>query len=144
MRQQTRGYVYALLTAAAFAWVPVLARVGLRGAHTLTGVTLAVWSGTALVGLGLLLTGQGRGLTRLDRRTVLFIVLYAVTSLGAITANYASLVHIPVVLSAPITATYPAFALLFAFLLQRRTQVITRRVLVGTLAIVAGGVMLVW
>ncbi len=144
MRLQTRGYVYALLTAASFAWVPVLARVGLRETHYLTGVTLAVWSGTALVGLGLLLTGQGRGLARLDRWTVLFIVLYAVTSLGAITANYASLVHIPVVLSAPITATYPAFALIFAFLLQRRTQVITPRVLAGTLAIVVGGVMLVW
>lgn len=45
---------------------------------------------------------------------------------------------------APITATYPAFALLFGFLLQRRTEVITPRVVVGTLAIVAGGAILVW
>jgi drug/metabolite transporter (DMT)-like permease len=50
---------------------------------------------------------------------------------------------IPVVVSAPITATYPAFALLFGFLLQRRTEVITPRV-TGTLAIVAGGAILVW
>jgi len=45
--------------------------------------------------------------------------------------------------SAPITATYPAFALLFGFLLQRRTEIITPRV-AGTLAIVAGGAILVW
>ena len=51
---------------------------------------------------------------------------------------------IPVVVSAPITATYPAFALLFGFLLQRRTEVITPRVVAGTLAIVAGGAILVW
>ena len=144
MRRETRGYVYAVLTAVAFAGVPVLAKVGLRGAHYLTGITLAVWSGTALVGLGLLLTGQGRGLATVDRWTARFIALYAVTNLGAITSNYASLVHIPVVVSAPITATYPAFALLFGFLLQRRTEVITPRVVAGTLAIVAGGMILVW
>ncbi|MCI0370067.1 MAG: hypothetical protein L0214_01490 [candidate division NC10 bacterium] len=38
----------------------------------------------------------------------------------------------------PITATTPALALLFGFLLQRRTEVITPRVVAGTLAIVAG------
>ena len=63
-----------------------------------------------------------------------FIALCAVTNLGAITSNYASLVHIPVVMSAPITATSPAFAPLFGFLLQPRTEVITPRVVAGTLA----------
>lgn len=144
MRREARGYLYGLLTALAFACVPVLAKVGLRGAHYLTGITLAVWSGTALVGLALLLTGQARGLAAVDRWTARFIALYAVTNLGAITANYASLVHIPVVVSAPITATYPAFALLFGLLLQRRTEVITPRVVAGTLAIAAGGAILVW
>ena len=46
--------------------------------------------------------------------------------------------------SAPITATYPAFALLFGFLLQRRAEVITPRVVARTLGIVAGGAILVW
>ena len=144
MKRETGGYVYAVLTAVAFAGVPVLAKVGLRGAHYLTGITLAVWSGTALVGLGLLLTGQGRGLATVDRWTARFIALYAVTNLGAIASNYASLVHIPVVMSAPITATSPAFAPSSASCSSGGRRSSHPEWWPGRWPIVAGGIILVW
>ncbi|MBI2177962.1 MAG: DMT family transporter [Candidatus Tectomicrobia bacterium] len=107
------------------------------------GLAIFVMSATSMLamGMGCLLADRG-AFGRAARRGVVGFVLVGLASFGALITLFAALRHGEVVVVTPIVSTQPLFVLLFAPLLLRGMETVTRLMVLGALLIVLGGALI--
>ncbi|MFC1906861.1 EamA family transporter [Chloroflexota bacterium] len=124
---------------AALAWgaTAVLTRQSLGGLTSpLTGAAVALLSGTLILG-AISIKAREPDLKQKKRAIVLFVISGAAAG-SAVTMYFFALSMAPVVIIAPIAYSYPMFALLFSYLFLGQLEKITMRIVMGTVAVVAG------
>jgi len=124
---------------AALAWdvTAVLTRQILGGLTSpLTGAAVALLSGTLILG-AISIKAREPDLKRKKRAIGLFVIAGAAAG-SAVTMYFFALSMAPVAIIAPIAYSYPMFALLLSYLFLGQLEKITMRIVVGTIAVVAG------
>ena len=131
------GTAFSIGAALAWGVSAVVARQSLGGLTSpLTGAAIALLSGTLILG-AISIKAREPNL-RQKKKAVVFIVISGATAGSAVTMYFFALSMAPVAIIAPIAYSYPMFALLFSYLFLGQLEKITMRIVVGTIAVVAG------
>ena len=140
-RRLVTGAAFAFSAAVSYGVAQVLTRHGVSDlAPPLVGSAVALICGT----LGLLpftVRGLWRRGADFQRGALLFAGAGICSSVGVV-GLFQSLQLGPVVLVAPVVSTNPLFTLLWAVLLLRNVEHISREVVIGALLVVAGVIVL--
>ncbi|MBU2608088.1 MAG: DMT family transporter [Chloroflexi bacterium] len=131
------GTAFSIGAALAWGVTAVLTRQSLGGlTPPLTGATVALLSGTLILG-AISIKAREPDLKRKKRAIGLFVIAGAAAG-SAVTMYFFALSMAPVAIIAPIAYSYPMFALLLSYLFLGQLEKITMRIVVGTIAVVAG------
>lgn len=126
-----------LLSATCFGVVAILRKLGLGGAGAVMGSAINVTA--ALIAFSALLVASGRRDAMGCRgRSLAYFVAAGVAENAGVFMNVVALGAGTVSVVAPLNATSPVFTLLLSFFFLRGLETLTRRIVVGTLLIVAG------
>ncbi len=136
------GRVFGIGAGLSYGVSSVLIRYGVGDMTVpLVGAAIAISSGT----LGLFLFG-GRGVkvSFVERKkSVLLLLSSGVVSAGGIISSFFALSQAPVTVVSPLQGISPLFALLWSWLFLGRLEKITRRLVIGSVLVVAGIILIV-
>lgn len=138
------GYLFALLAALAYGTNAVLLRRGLNAyGSPLRAVVIALIVGVLVLAplAARAYRAQGAG-WRPEPRATGFILISGISAIIGYTANVLALSLLPVVVAAPISATYPLVTVLLVRLFLRGHEDLNWRIILGA-ALVVSGVILV-
>jgi bacterial/archaeal transporter family protein len=137
------GYWLALLAAVAWSLPPILSRPAIRdGLPPFAAVAVNAMIALPL-GYGIIWAlGRRAALRHLERRTLIYLGLTAICSTGGFLCMFTALRTESVAATMALISTYPLWNLLTVWLVERDER-ITPRLIIGTLAIVAGVVVVV-
>jgi bacterial/archaeal transporter family protein len=137
------GYWLALLAALAWALPPILSRPAIRDGLPPFAAVAANAMIALPLGYGIICALGRRGaLRRLDRRSLLYLGLTGLCSTSGFLCMFTALRTESVAATMALISSYPLWNLVAVWLIERDER-ITWRLLVGTLAIVAGVVVVV-
>jgi DME family drug/metabolite transporter len=126
-----------VLSAVCFGVVAILRKLGLGGAGAVMGSAINVTA--ALIAFAALLLASGRRDAMTCRgRSLAYFVAAGVAENAGVFMNVVALGTGMVSVVAPLNATSPVFTLLLSFFFLRGVEALTRRIVAGTLLIVAG------
>ena len=132
------GYWLMLLAILAWALPPNLARPAIReGLPPLAATVLTTAVAMPLGYLIIRALGRRAAFRRFTRRSLAYLGLTGLASTGGFSCMYAALATETVGVTVALLSTYPLFSLVVLRLFERDER-ITPRIVVGTLAIVAG------
>ncbi|MHB8648451.1 MAG: EamA family transporter [Thermomicrobiales bacterium] len=142
-RTERIGYLIAFGAAAAYGTNAVLTRRGL--AHygsPLRAIVIALTAGVlALAPFAVrAYRAEGKG-WRPERRALLFILFSGLSAILGYCANVLALSLLPVVVVAPISATYPLVTVFLVRLFLRGHEEVSLRMLLGALCVVTGVIL---
>lgn len=142
-RQLMEGYIFGLLSAAAYGLSPVIIRAALENTGlSILGGFVSYTAATLALAVSLSWPGRVGTLRSMNSGAVGWFVLGAVTVFAAQFFRYLALGVAPVVLVAPLSQTNAVFTVGFSFLINRRTESFAPLVGLGIALSVAGSVAL--
>lgn len=134
------GRAFGIGAALAYGSSSVLIRQAVGAlAPPLVGAAIALLSGTlalAVIGARGLKTSLAQ-----SRKSIGFLLLSGVAASLGIISSFFALSMAPVVIVSPLQSTNPLFALLWSYLFLGRLERITRRLVLGTILLVAGVIL---
>ena len=140
------GITYGLLAGLAFSLGNILRKAGMNIESTPIEGT-AIGSIIALLGSGMYLANKGK-LNRKEIKLILpgmkYFVAGGVLNSLAVVALFYSLRYIPVSLANVMTAVEPVFLVAFSYLLLRKQEALSFRMLTGALCSVLGVILIIW
>jgi transporter family protein len=126
-----------LVSATCFGIVAVIRKVGLSGMGPVPGTAVNVT--TALIAFSALMLASGhRGIVRCRGRTLAYFIAAGVAENLGVFLTIVALTFGAVSVVTPLTAASPLFVLLLTPLFLKGVEVLTTRVVVGTVLIVSG------
>jgi uncharacterized membrane protein len=129
--------VFPLASATCFGIVQVIRKVALGGIGPIPGTAVNLTA--ALIAFSaLMIARRHRGILECRGRTLVYLIAAGVTENLGVFLTIVALGHGAVSVVTPLTAAAPLFVLLFAPFFLRGVEVLTARVVVGTVLIVAG------
>jgi uncharacterized membrane protein len=129
--------VLPLLSAACFGVVAVLRKVGLSGMAPLPGFAVNVTAGFVAFTAFLIASGQTRVMAPRGRSLV-YLVAAALTENVGVFVLVLALSMGTVSVVTPLSSVSPIFVLVLSFFFLRGIEILTARIVIGTLMIVAG------
>jgi len=140
----SRALFFGLGTGVLWGITPVMMKIGLQGADApVAGAFISFLAATAALSLSLLNPDRRSSFSNLPRNIV---IAYCIVGILAGIANlfrFLSLNLAPASVVTPLLSTTPVFLLTLSFVLNRRLEVFSLPVVVGTIAVVIGAVLLV-
>lgn len=137
------GYLIAFGAAAAYGINAVLTRRGLNEyGSPFRAIVIALTTGVlALLPLAIrAVRGQGEG-WRPERSALIFIIASGLCAILGYCSNVVALSLLPVVVVAPISATYPLVTVVLVRLFLRGHEEINPRIVLGALCVVTGVIL---
>jgi uncharacterized membrane protein len=129
--------VFPLTSATCFGIVQVIRKVALGGIGPIPGTAVNLTA--ALIAFSaLMIARRHRGILECRGRTLVYLIGAGVTENLGVFLTIVALGHGAVSVVTPLTAAAPLFVLLFAPFFLKGVEVLTTRVVVGTVLIVAG------
>jgi uncharacterized membrane protein len=129
--------VFPLASATCFGIVQVIRKVALGGIGPIPGTAVNLTA--ALIAFSaLMIARRHRGILDCRGRTLVYLIAAGVTENLGVFLTIVALGHGAVSVVTPLTAAAPLFVLLFAPFFLKGVEVLTTRVVVGTVLIVAG------
>ena len=129
--------VFPLGAATCFGIVQIIRKVALGGIGPIAGTAINLT--TALIAFSaLMIASRHRGIYACRGRTLLYLILAGVVENAGVFLTIIALTHGAVSVVTPLTAAAPVFVLLFTPLFLRGVEVLTPRVVVGTVLILVG------
>jgi uncharacterized membrane protein len=132
-----RLLVYPLLSATCFGLVSILRKLGLAGAGPIIGMAMNVTTAAVVFAAFMLASGQRGSLVSRGQPLAYFAVAGLMENV-AVFLNIVALGMGTVSVVTPLYGTSPIFVLLLSFFFLRGVEVLTARVVTGTVLIVAG------
>jgi drug/metabolite transporter (DMT)-like permease len=141
----TKGVLAALLAALCWGVAPALISIGLREVDSpLVATFVSYISASAIIGASLFSPGNTEKLRRLSRSAWLIFVIAGAAGAVAQLFRYSALNYSPVSLVAPLAGTDSLFVLPLSFLINRKIEAFNLRIILGTVAVVAGVFLIFW
>jgi drug/metabolite transporter (DMT)-like permease len=142
-RPERAGYLIAVLAACAYGVNAVLTRRGLgEYGSPLNAIVIALVVGVCVLAPLAVRAWrrQGEG-WRPERRATLFILFSGLSAILGYCANVLALSLLPVVVVAPISATYPLVTVFLVRLFLRGHEEVTWRIALGAVLVVTGVIL---
>lgn len=139
------GYTFALLAALAYGSSPILVRLGVENqtpGTSIAGALVSYAAAATVIGLILCLPGRLKHAREVDRSVVKWFSLAAVLVAFSQMFRYLALSIAPVSVVTPIQSTSAVFRVLFAWLINRTTEVFGAWVFIGLFVSMLGVVLL--
>ena len=135
------GYISAVAAAVAYGINNIIIKKGVSDfASPLVGATIAFFFGMAFLLLASL--GNFGPSVKNNRKGALFLALAGMSAGLGVSANYSALSLAPVVVVAPITSINPLITLILAYVVLRKLERITLRVIMGAILVVLGVILI--
>ena len=129
--------VFPLTAATCFGIVQVIRKIALGGIGPVAGTAINLT--TALIAFSaIMIASRHRGIYDVRGRTLLVLILAGVAENLGVFLTIIALRHGAVSVVTPLTAAAPIFVLLFTPFFLKGVEVLTTRVVIGTVLIVAG------
>lgn len=138
-RSLAKGVLAGLGAAFCFGVTSPMIKIGLEEASSsLQAVFVSYIAASMLAGALLFHPSNWAKLRRLDRSSMVPIIVAAAVNTIAQALQYAALDHSHVSIVTPITATSTLFVFPFSFLINRQIETFNWRIIIGAIAMVAG------
>lgn len=123
---------------------PILIKFGLAGSSSpVAGVFISYTTAIIILGLSLLNRNRRISFTTMNSRATGLFTLNGFFSSVAQILNFTALSMAPASVVIPIFSISPLFILILSFLFNRKLEVFTVPVIAGTIAVIAGAILLV-
>ena len=123
---------------------PILIKMGLRDfGSPVAGVFISFLAATIVLGISLLGHGRRTILAGMAGRTVGLFLGAGVCSCIANLTRYTALSLAPASAITPLVSTSPIFVLGLSYLINRKLEIFSKPVIIGTIAVVLGSILLV-
>ena len=141
-----KGLFFALGAALCWGSSPALIKIGLREVNSpLLATFISYTTASMVVGSLLFNPRNNEKLRRLDRTSLIHLIIGGITVSIAQALRYAALVYSPVSVVAPIhTGTSGIFIFPLSFLLNREIETFNPRIIMAAIAVMAGVFLLFW
>ena len=142
--RSAEGYVFSLISGLAFGIAPLLIREAIGGTGMgIAGALVAYSSAAGVLLLGLAWPGRLTSLREMDRTSLLWFLLTAVTVFFAQMFGFLALELAPVTVVTPLMRTAAVWTVIFAFLINRQLEVFSPRILGAIALSIVGSVFVV-
>ncbi len=122
---------------------PILVKLGLGvSVSPVAGVFISYTAATIILGISLLNHDRRVALIGMKSGATGFFFLAGLFSSTAQLLNYSALSIAPASVVTPIFSMAPVFVLFFSFLFNRKLEMFSKAVIIGTIVVVVGGVLL--
>lgn len=123
---------------------PIFIKLGLSGSQApVAGAFISFSAATATLSLSLLNRNRRTALTRLSPGAAALFFIAGLFSCAANLTRFIALGLAPASVVAPLVSITPVFLLIFSFLFNRRLEIFSRPVIVGTVTVVIGTILLI-
>ena len=142
-RPERAGYVIAVIAACAYGTNAVLTRRGLgKYGSPMNAIVIALVVGVCVLAPLAVRAWRREGEGwRPERRATLFIIFSGLSAILGYCANVLALSVLPVVVVAPISATYPLVTVFLVRLFLRGHEEVNWRIALGAVLVVAGVIL---
>jgi len=138
------GYVYGVGCGLAWGTSPIFVKLGLEGSgSSVAGAFVSFLAASVVLGLTLLNRKRRTAFTHMGGRTSGLFFLAGLFSCAANLFRYIALGFAPASVVTPLVSIQPVFGLIFAFLFNRKLEIFSRPVVIGTVAVVIGTLMII-
>ncbi len=143
-REQRLGYLFAVVAALAYGTNAVINRAGLkRYGSPLVAIVIALVTGVLVLAPLAYRAYRASGAGwRPERRALLFILFSGLSAIIGYGMNVYALSVLPVVIVAPISASYPLVTVVLARIFLKGQEPVSSR-MIGGVALVVAGVLVV-
>jgi drug/metabolite transporter (DMT)-like permease len=139
-----RAYVFGFGCGLSWGIAPIFVKLGLDGSATpIAGVFISFLAATAVLSLSLINRKRRSSLMRMTGRAALQFFIGGFLSCVANLLRYLALDIAPASVVTPLVSITPVFGLFFAFLLNRKIEIFSKPVIIGTVTVVLGTILLI-
>ncbi|MFC1979426.1 DMT family transporter [Chloroflexota bacterium] len=122
---------------------PILIRIGLSGQTSpVVGVFISYTAAIVILGLSLVNRDRRVAISNMKIGTIGLFILSGLFISATQLARFTALSMAPASIVEPIIATSPVFVLTFSFLFNRKLEVFSAPVIVGTIAVIIGAILI--
>jgi len=141
----TKGVLAALSAALCWGVAPALIKIGLKEVDSpIVATFISYVAASVIIGASLFYPGNTDKLRRLNRTSLLILIIASVAGAIAQLFRYSALDHSPVSLVAPLAGTDSLFVFPLSFLINRKIEAFGLRIIIGTTAVIAGIFLIFW
>ncbi len=139
-----KAVLFGLGAGLAWGTSPILIKVGLDGSGSpVAGALISYLAATLVLSIPLFNHDRRTALTGMGSRAVVLFVLVGLLSSTAHLLRYVALSMAPASVINPLFSVAPIFHVFLAFVINRKLEVFTRAVIIGTIAVFIGAILLV-
>lgn len=138
-----KAILFGIGTGLAWGISPILIKLGLgESGSPVAGALIAYLAATVVLSISLLNRDRRTALVSMPGRAVAFFCLSGLLSSTAQLMKFIALSMAPASVIAPLFSMSPVFAIVLAFLLNRKLEVFSPTVIMATIAAIAGAILL--
>ena len=138
------GYVYGFGCGLAWGISPIFIKLGLEDSgSSVAGAFISFFAASVVLGLTLLNRNRRTAFTHMTGRAAGLFLLAGLFSCTANLLRYIALGLAPASVVTPLVSIQPVFGLFFAFLFNRKLEIFSRPVIIGTIAVAIGTLLII-
>jgi uncharacterized membrane protein len=139
-----KAFVLGFGCGAAWGLAPILVKLGLQASGSpVAGAFISFLAATAVIILSMASPEKRISITAISGKAAGLFFAAGLLSFGANLTRYIALSLGPASVITPLVATSPVFLLVFSFVFNRNLEIFNTTVIVGTIAVVAGTILIV-
>lgn len=140
----TKGFVFGFGCGLAWGISPIFIKLGLKGSGApVAGAFIAFAAATAFLSIFFLNQRTRSSIAQLTRTASGLFFITGLLSFAANLFRYLALNLSPASVVSPLTSTSPVFLLIFSFLFNRKMEIFSRPVIIGTITVVLGSIIII-
>jgi transporter family protein len=139
-----KAYALGLGSGVAWGLAPIFAKLGLAGSESpIAGAFISFSAATAILSISLANKKRRIAIIQMKARAAGLFLLAGLLSCMANLLRYVALNLVPASVVTPLVAISPVFLLVFSYLFNRKLEVFSKPVIVGTVTVVIGTILLI-
>ncbi|MFC1817185.1 EamA family transporter [Thermodesulfobacteriota bacterium] len=139
-----KAFLLGLGNGVAWGLSPICIKLGLKGSVSpIAGVLISYLAATVVLSIFLGNQSRRTSIAQLKGKAAVYFFISGLFSCAANLIRFVALSLAPVSVVAPLVSTSPVFLLILSFLFNRKLEVFSKPVIIGTISVVIGGILLV-
>ena len=139
-----KAYAFGLGSGVAWGLAPIFVKIGLKGSESpIAGAFISFSAATAILSISMLNKKRRTAIIKMKAKAAGLFLLAGMSSCMANLFRYAALQLAPVSVVIPLVAISPVFLLFFSYLFNRKLEIFSKPVIIGTFTVVIGTILLI-
>ncbi len=139
-----KAFVFGFGCGLAWGVSPIFIKLGLEGSGSpVAGVFISFLAATAVLSMSLANRKKRTALTQINARAAALFFIAGLLSCSANLTRFVALSLAPASVVAPLVSITPVFLLVFSFLFNRKLEIFSRSVIIGTVTVLMGTILLI-